>query len=95
MPRIVASMARRPILARVDLVTEQQATGRVKEIYEEIKATMGWDMVPQTFQLVAHNPEHLQTYWENYKATMSAGRLDLKTKKLIAYVVSAMNNCGV
>ena len=43
-------------LARVELITEQQATGRVKEIYEDIKTSMGWDMVPQTFQLIAHNP---------------------------------------
>ena len=82
-------------MARVDLVTEQQATGRVKEIYEDIKATMGWEFVPQTFLLIAHNPEHLESYWNHYRQTMSAGRLDLKTKKLIAYIVSAMNNCGV
>ena len=56
---------------------------------------MGWELVPQTFQLVAHNPEHLETYWEHYKQSMSPGKLDLKTKKLIAYIVSAMNNCGV
>ena len=54
-------------MARVELITEQQATGRVKEIYEDIKATMGWEFVPQTFQLIAHNPEHLETYWEHYK----------------------------
>ena len=82
-------------MARVELITEQQAVGRVKEIYEDIKETMGWEFVPQTFQLVAHNPEHLESYWQNYKQVMSPGTLDLKTKKLIAYIVSAMNNCGV
>ena len=82
-------------MARVELITEQQATGRVKEIYEDIKATMGWDLVPQTFQLIAHNPDHLESYWDNYRKVMEPGLLDLKTKKLIAYVVSAMNNCGV
>ena len=82
-------------MARVELVTEQQATGRVKEIYEDIKATMGWELVPQTFQLVAHNPDHLEAYWKHYKLTMTDGLLDLKTKKIIAYIVSAMNNCGV
>ena len=51
-------------MARVELVTEQQATGRVKEIYEDIKDTMGWEFVPQTFQLIAHNPDHLESYWE-------------------------------
>ena len=82
-------------MARVELVTEQQATGKVKDIYEEIKATMGWEFVPQTFQLIAHNADHLESYWAHYKQTMTTGLLDLRTKKLIAYIVSAMNNCGV
>ena len=82
-------------MARVELVTEQQATGRVREIYEDIKVTMGWEFVPQTFQLIAHNPDHLESYWEHYKLTMAPGLLDIKTKKIIAYIVSAMNNCGV
>ena len=82
-------------MARVELVTELQATGRVREIYDDIKDTMGWEFVPQTFQVIAHNPDHLESYWEHYKQTMAPGLLDLKTKKLIAYIVSAMNNCGV
>ena len=82
-------------MARVELVTEQQANGRIKEIYEDIKATMGWEFVPQTFQLVAHNQDHLEAYWKHYKLAMTDGLLDLKTKKIIAYIVSAMNNCGV
>ena len=82
-------------MARVSLVTEQEATGKVKEVYEDIKATMGWSFVPETFQLIAHNPDHLESYWRHYKQAMGPGLLDLKTKKLIAYVVSAMNNCGV
>ena len=56
---------------------------------------MGWSFVPETFQLIAHNEEHLESYWAHYKQAMGPGRLDLKTKKLIAYVVSVMNNCGV
>ena len=79
----------------IKLVTEKEASGRVKEIYEEIKATMGWSIVPETFQMVAHDASHLDSYWANYKQTMTAGRLDLKTKKLIAYLVSVLNNCGV
>ena len=83
------------ILPGIKLVTEKEASGKVKEIYEDIKATMGWSFVPETFQMVAHDPEHLDSYWANYKLTMTAGKLDLKTKKLIAYLVSVMNNCGV
>ena len=74
---------------------ESEATGKVKEIYEDIKATMEWSFVPETFQLIAHNPDHLESYWAHYKQAMTPGLLDLKTKKLIAYVVSVMNNCNV
>jgi len=82
-------------MASINLVKEQEATGRVKGIYEEIKTTMGWSFVPETFQLMAHNPEHLEAYWAHYKQAMGPGKVDLKTKKLIAFVVSAINNCSV
>ena len=82
-------------LANIKLVQEREASGKVKEIYEDIKATMGWSFVPETFQMIAHDPEHLEPYWAHYKQVMGPGKLDLKTKKLIAYLVSVMNNCGV
>ena len=72
-------------MARVELVTEQQATGRVREIYEDIKATMGWEFVPQTFQVIAHNPDHLESYWEHYRQTMAprtAGPENQETNRL-------------
>ena len=79
----------------IKLITVNEASGMVKEIYEDIKATMGWSFVPETFQMIAHDSSHLDTYWAHYKQTMTPGKLDLKTKKLIAYLVSVMNNCGV
>ena len=79
----------------IKLITENEASGMVKEIYEDIKATMGWSFVPETFQMIAHDPVHLDSYWAHYKQTMTPGRLDIQTKKLIAYLVSVMNNCGV
>jgi len=82
-------------LPSIKLVTENEASGRVKEIYEDIKATMGWSFVPETFKMIANDPSHLDSYWENNKQTMTPGRLDRKKKKLIAYLVSVMNNCGV
>ena len=83
------------VVLAIKLVQEREATGRVKEIYEDIKATMRWSFVPETFQMIALDPEHLESYWANYRQAMGPGRLDLKTKKLIAYLVSVMNNCGV
>ena len=80
-------------MSSIKLVREEEAGSRVRAIYDDIKATMGWKFVPETFQLMAHNPDHLEAYWEQYKRVMSPGKLDLKTKEIIAYVVSAMNNC--
>ena len=40
----------------IKLITENEANGMVKEIYEDIKATMGWSFVPETFQMIAHDP---------------------------------------
>jgi len=82
-------------LATIKLIREDEATGKVKEIYQEIKSAMGWTFVPETFQVIAHNPDHLEAYWHHYKAAMGPGRIDLKTKKIIAFVVSAMNNCSL
>ena len=82
-------------MTSMKLVRESEASGKVKEIYEDIKATMEWPFVPETFQMIALNPDHLESYWAHYKQAMGPGRLDLKTKKLVAYVVSVMNNCGV
>ena len=36
----------------------------------------------------------IMTYWEHYKRVMTPGKVDLRTKKIIAFVVSAVNNCG-
>ena len=47
----------------IKLITENEASGMVKEIYEDIKATMGWSFVPETFQMIAHDPAHLDSYW--------------------------------
>ena len=81
-------------MARIKLVREQDATGKVRAMYEDIKASMGWSFVPETFQVMAHNPDHLEAYWAHYKRAMGPGRIDARTKKIIAYVVSAINNCS-
>ena len=81
-------------MARINLVTEQNASGEGRAIYDDIKKTMEWTLVPETFQMMAHNLDHLRAYWNHYKKVMMQGRVDLRTKKIIAFVVSAVNNCG-
>ena len=44
-------------VAFVNVVEESEATGKVKEIYEDIKKTLGIDFVPNMYRAMANNPE--------------------------------------
>ncbi len=77
----------------IKLVAERQAEGRVREIFEEIKADLGTAFVPANFRAAAHNVEHLAAYWHQYKTIMHTGSIDHATKEIIAMVVSALNTC--
>jgi alkylhydroperoxidase family enzyme len=78
----------------IHLVSERAADGRVQEIYNDIKAFLGTTFVPVNFRAAAHNPDHLEAYWRQYKAIMGQGSIDKTTKEIIAVVVSALNNCA-
>ncbi len=77
----------------VSYVSEEEATGKVKEIYEEIKATRGLAEVPNFWKAIAGNPFYLEVTWNNLKTVMAPGKLDRVTKEIIAVAVSATNNC--
>lgn len=77
----------------IKLVAERQAEGRVREIFEEIKAVLGTSFVPANFRAAAHNLEHLEAYWQQYNTIMHQGTVNQATKEIIAMVVSALNRC--
>jgi alkylhydroperoxidase/carboxymuconolactone decarboxylase family protein YurZ len=74
-------------------VSERAATGKTKEVYDDIKATKGIDSVPNFWKALAINPDHLEATWKKLKAVMKPGKLDLRTKEIIALAVSITNNC--
>lgn len=75
------------------LLNEEEATGKVKDIYEDIKEAFG--MVPNLFKAqAAVDPDWLELNWNREKKIMlSEGGLDRKTKELIAMAVSFARNC--
>ncbi len=75
------------------LVSDEQATGRVKEIFDEISSHFG--MVPNFFRAQAGaDPAWLELNWNRWLVIMGQERsLDRKTKELIAVAVSIVNNC--
>ena len=82
-------------VAFVKVVEESEATGKVKEIYEDIKKTLGIDFVPNMYRAMANNPEYLDTTWKKVQAIMTKqGKLDSKTKDIVALTVSIMSGSG-
>ena len=80
-------------MASVKLIPEE-ATGKVKELYGEIKAKLGIDFVPNLYRAMASNPEYLEANWRKDQAVMGVSkRLDTLTKEIIAVAVSAVNAC--
>jgi uncharacterized peroxidase-related enzyme len=77
---------------RISPVTEEEAQGRVKEIYDEIRA--GFGRVPNLFKTMAHRPEILEANWSKVKAVLLTGKVPRETKELIAYAVSQANECA-
>jgi alkylhydroperoxidase/carboxymuconolactone decarboxylase family protein YurZ len=81
-------------MASINMVPEGEATGKVKEIYDEIKSQLGIDFVPNLYKTMAPNPDYLETNWNRMKTIMvKEGKLDRLTKEIIAVAVSAVNGC--
>jgi len=60
-------------------VSEKKAKGKVKAVYEDIKATKKIDFVPNFWKALSINPDHLEATWRKLKAVMKLGKLDLLT----------------
>lgn len=75
------------------LLQDNEATGKVKQIFEEINSALG--MVPNFFRAqAALDADWLELNWMRWKSIMGRQRtLDRKTKELIAVAVSLTNNC--
>lgn len=75
------------------LLSEQDATGKAKQVYDEIQNVFG--MVPNFFKAqAAVDPAWLELNWQRQKLIMLAETaLDRKTKEIIALVVSMVNRC--
>ena len=81
-------------MAAIKMVEEAEATGTVKDVYDEIKATFEIDFVPNMYKLMAPNPAYLEANWRKVKAVMiESENLDRLTKEIVAVAVSAVNSC--
>ena len=74
-------------------ISENEAKGKVKEIYDEIKSTRQITEVPNFWKMLANDPSELDRTWSSLKDIMKKGALDPVTKELIYVAVSITNGC--
>ena len=74
-------------------ISENEASGKVKEIFNEIKKARKITEVPNFWKYLANNPETLERTWNTTSQVMKAGALDPVTKELIYVAVSITNSC--
>ncbi len=86
--------------ATVRPIAEEEATGRVAEIFADIRRTKNIDFVPMLWRTLATQPVQLELVWTTLKTLMhpeAIGRksqLDPATREIIALAVSATNGCA-
>ena len=74
-------------------ISENEAKGKVKEVFDEIKSTRKITEVPNFWKYIANSPETLERVWNSTSKVMKAGALDAVTKELIYVAVSMTNSC--
>ncbi len=62
-----------------------------KEIFAKLKQKFG--EVPAPFRAMANHPEYLRIVLQKMETIMGSDALDQKTKLVIAFAVSTLNNC--
>lgn len=80
-------MAQFPIIELTDVTDE-----RVKEIYEQIRAELGFGIVPNLFKSMASRPDFLDVQWTQFRTTILKGSLPRTLKEMIGVAISQANN---
>lgn len=78
-------------MPRLQRLTKNEVTGEVRELYAEVGAKRG--NVPNMFRVYAHRPEILKTMVAHLNAVTNSGTVAVRTKELVATLVSRINAC--
>ena len=91
---LIKKWVRRTNMASIKMIAEGEATGKIKEIYDDIKLSLKIDFVPNMYKAMAAKPGYLEANWNKIKSIMQEpGKLDKLTKEIIAVAVSAVSGC--
>ena len=80
-------------MGTVKLIEPEDATGKVKEVFDDISKTRGGEKVNNIWKALANDPDLLVSTWNRIKEVMAPGAIDSVTKELIYIAVSIVNGC--
>ncbi len=78
-------------MPRLPRLTKDEVTGDVRELFVDVGAKRG--NVPNMFRVYAHRPEILKTMVAHLNAITNTGTVPVRTKELVASLVSRINGC--
>lgn len=78
-------------MSRLKRLAKDEVTGDVRELFERVGAQRG--NVPNMYRVYAHRPEILKTMVAHMNAVTNTGTVPVRTKELVASLVSRLNHC--
>lgn len=78
-------------MSRLKKLTKHEVDPETRALYEKIGASRG--NVPNMFRSFAHRPEILKTMVAHLEAVTNTGTVPVRTKELVATLVSRLNHC--
>jgi AhpD family alkylhydroperoxidase len=75
------------------LVDYEEASPRVRAVFDAIMAARGTDWVNNFWKALANHPDRLEATWDRLRTVMAPGALDPLTKELVYLAVSMSQGC--
>lgn len=79
--------------SHLPLIEVGESTGRVREVFEDIKQTLQVPFVPNLFRSLATSPGLLTGTWEAYKSIYLETTLPMSLKAMLLYSISYSRDC--
>ena len=75
------------------VISEKQAKGKVKKIFDDIKKKRNIKKIPNFWKTLANDPNTLERTWNSLTQVMQKGSLSPLIKEIIYIAVSMTNSC--
>lgn len=79
-------------MSHFQIIEHNQVTNpKVKALYDEIKAQLGFGMVPNIFKSMAGHPGFLEGNWRKFQTVVLQGHLPRILKEMVGVAISQAN----